>query len=67
MALREAIDGCPAAITKVRAKRIELEAYIAAGLMTRERAQASYLKFASLIIAHVREHGPESEAEVASE
>jgi len=59
-ALRSAIEHSPSAIAKVRAKRVELDAYVAAALITPERANTTWLKFASLIIAHVREHGPDA-------
>jgi hypothetical protein len=54
--LRRTIEQSPAAILKVRAKNAELNAKLDAGLVSPERARAEYLKFASLIIAHVREH-----------
>jgi hypothetical protein len=54
--LRRTIEESPSAILKVRAKNAELNAKMDAGLVTPERARAEYLKFASLIIAHVREH-----------
>jgi len=44
----------------MREKNAELNAKVAVGEITRERAFADYLKFARLIIAHVREHGPDS-------
>jgi hypothetical protein len=59
--LRRRLEGSPSAIQKVREKNIELTALVAAGAVTPQRARAEFLKFASLMIAHVREHGPEVE------
>lgn len=58
--LRSAVDQSPTAIEKVRAKRAKLEMQVARGEISRERANCDYLKFASLIVAHIREHGPEN-------
>jgi hypothetical protein len=57
--LRRAIDQSPWAIRKVREKNAELLAKVESGEVTREWAHAKYLRFASLIVAHVREHEAE--------
>jgi hypothetical protein len=49
----------PKTMAVIRAKRAELNAKVAAGEMTIVEARAAYQRFASLSIAHVREHGPE--------
>jgi len=54
--LRDVIARSPWAIRKIRAKNAELHAKVDSGEVTREAAQAQYLKFAGLLIAHVREH-----------
>lgn len=54
--LRDVIARSPWAIRKIRAKNAELHAKVDSGELTHEAAQAHYLKFASLIVAHVREH-----------
>jgi len=59
-ALRGTLDRSPWAIAKVRAKRAELSANVDAGRITALRARVQYLRFASLVIAHVREHDHES-------
>jgi hypothetical protein len=56
--LRRSIAQSPSAIRKVRAKNAELKLLVDAGAMTPQRAHAEFLKFASLVVAHVREHGP---------
>jgi hypothetical protein len=65
--LRNTIGESPSAIAKVREKNAELNAKVAIGEMTRERAFAEYLKFARLIIAHVREHGSDTTQRRASD
>ena len=57
--LRRSIEQSPTAIQKVRAKNTELNLLVAAGAMTPQRARAEFLRFSSLVIAHVREHGPD--------
>jgi hypothetical protein len=57
--LRRVIDQSPSAIRKVRAKNAELNAKVEAGEITHERARVAYLRFISLIVAHVREHEQE--------
>jgi multidrug resistance efflux pump len=51
----------PKTMARVKAKKQELEAKVAAGEITAEEARAEYQRFASLAIAHHREHGSESE------
>jgi len=54
--LRAGIAHSPEAILKVRAKRAALHEQLDEGEITPLRARVQYLRFASLIVAHVREH-----------
>jgi hypothetical protein len=54
--LRDVVARSPWAIRKIREKNAELDAKIDSGELTHETAQAQYLRFATLLMAHVREH-----------